>query len=171
MRNCGSDPSQPCRSESERPTHRPFLVPTRTTASLTRTSRCTDHAAQVNGPAHGVKLTGRASAFVGELRRAEPDGGVAGQLAGVQRGAGQQHIAPRKRDWLGPEVGHAPYATGSLEAQHMRLRLDPAEVAANKQLAAERDRLAVKIERGVGISLLDADRVAAEPVRLRQMRA
>src|SRR5688572_8741245 len=160
--NCGSDHSHSCRSSSERPTHKLFLVPTSTTASLILpASLCKLIMPQVYGPRHGGKLTVQpTSAFHGSrLRRSEPDGGVAGQSSISKWAATQQHLARRQQDGVGAEVGHALYPAAAFEVQHRRFGIDPAEVTASEQVAAECDRESVEIERRVWISLLHAYRV------------
>src|SRR5215211_1085625 len=102
--------------------------------------------------------------------RFDPDRGVAWELAVIKWCAARQHLARRKRDGLCAEIGHAPYAAASFEMQHRQFRLDPAEVGASEQVAAERECPAVEIERRVGIGLLNAHRVRAEPIWLWQVR-
>ena len=48
-----------------------------------------------------------------------------GSRPSVKRRAAQQHLAGRKRDGLGPEVGHAPDAAASLEVQHLTVPIRP----------------------------------------------
>src|SRR5688572_19852455 len=112
------------------------------------------------------------SAFHGSrLPPSQPDCGVAGQPAISKWGATQDHLARRHRGGVGTEVGHAPYAIAACKVQHGRFGIDPTEVVACEQAAAKGERAPVEIERGVWISLLNANRVSAEPVRLGQVRS
>src|SRR5215217_1797908 len=99
IRNCGSDHFHSCRSSSERPTHRPFLVPTSTTTSLILpSSLCKLITPQVYGPSHGGKLTVQPDVSFdrSRLRRSQPDRGVAGQPSISKWGATQDHLARRQ---------------------------------------------------------------------------
>jgi hypothetical protein len=112
------------------------------------------------------------AAFHGSpLPRSQPDCGVAGQPAISKWGATQDHLARRQRGGVGIEVGHAPYAIPACKVQHRRFGIDPTEVVACEQAAPKGERASIEIERGVWISLLNANPVSPEPVRLGQVRS
>src|SRR5687768_7919224 len=149
MRNCGSDHFHSCRSSSERPTHRPFLVPTSTTTSLITSGLPVQLILpQVYGPSHGGKLTVQPDVSLLAVRRSQPDRGVAGQPAISKWCATQDHLARRQRGGVGTEVGHAPYAIAACKVQHRRFGIDPTEVVACEQAPAKGEGAPVEIERG-----------------------
>jgi hypothetical protein len=123
---------------------------------------------QVYGPSHGGKLTAQPDVSFSWLAvtpfAARP---------WCRWAAGHQQVGRprRQRGGVGTEVGHAPYAIATCKVKHRRFGIDPTEVVACEQAAAKGERAPVEIERGVWISLLNANRVSTEPVRLEQCAA
>jgi hypothetical protein len=121
---------------------------------------------QVYGPSHGGKLTVQPDVSFSWLAVTPFAARLWCRWATGHQQVGRYSRSPR------PAVARrGRHRSWSRTVRHAKCSTDGSESTQPKSLPANRRRRRVEIERGVWISLLNANRVSPEPVRLGQVRS